>query len=98
MNEYEILKSPLVTERANLLREKYNQYLFRVDPKATKEEIKRAVKKFFNVEVKKVRTANLLGKFRRLAAGRPQGKRADWKKAIVTLKKGQEINIQEKVT
>ena len=95
MNIYNILKSPVVTERSAILKEKFNQYVFKVDPRSSKHEIKEAVTKVFNVEVEKVHTAIFSGKLRRLALGRPQGKRPDWKKAIVTLKKGQEIKIGE---
>lgn len=94
MNRYQIIKSPVITERSTLLREKNNQYVFRVDPGATKLEIKQAITELFKVDVEAVRTSNFSGKFRRLAAGRPEGKRADWKKAIVTLKKGQEIKVE----
>lgn len=95
MNEYKILKSPVVTERSSILKEKFNQYVFKVDSEATKGQIRDAIKKVFNVKVEKVRTAIFPGKLRRLAAGRPQGRRADWKKAIVTLEKGEEIKIEQ---
>jgi large subunit ribosomal protein L23 len=95
MNEFEILKAPVVTERSTILKEKFNQYVFKVDPDSTKGQIKDAVQKAFKVEVERVRTANFHGKLRRLAAGRPQGRRPDWKKAIVTLKKGQEIKVEQ---
>ncbi len=74
-----ILRSPLITERSTILREKFNQYVFRVDPDATKRDIKEAVTKIFKVQVDKVRTANYDGKMRRLAAGRPQGRKSAWK-------------------
>ena len=95
INEFNVLKSAVVTERSTLLKEKFNQYVFRVDPGSTKGQIKDAVEKVFKVQVQKIRTANLPGKLRRLAAGRPQGRRPDWKKAIVTLKKGQEIKMEQ---
>lgn len=96
MNQLEILKSPLVTERSTILKEKFNQYVFRVHPDSSKQDIRGAVEAIFKVDVEKVRTANFDGKMRRLAQGRPQGRRADWKKAIVTVKKGQEIKIEAK--
>jgi large subunit ribosomal protein L23 len=89
-----LLRSPLITERTAVMKEKYNQYVFKVDPDANKTQIREAVQKMFKVTVEKVRTANYDGKLRRLAAGRPAGRRLDWKKAIVTLKKGQEIKIE----
>ncbi|OGR83049.1 MAG: 50S ribosomal protein L23 [Elusimicrobia bacterium RIFCSPLOWO2_01_FULL_64_13] len=94
-NEFDVLKSPVITERSAILKEKFNQYVFRVDPDSSKGEIRRVIEKIFNVNVEKVRTANCRGKLRRLAMGRPQGRRPDWKKAIVTLKKGQEIKIEQ---
>ncbi len=97
LNEFSILKSPVLTERSTILKEKYNQYVFKVAPEATKLQIKEVVSKLFKVDVEKVRTANFFGKSRRIAAGRPQGKRPDWKKAIVTLKKGQEIKLDQDV-
>lgn len=95
MNEMAMIKRPLVTERSTILKEKFNQYVFQVDPDSNKHQIKEAVQKLFKVQVEKVRTANFSGKLRRLAMGRPQGRRPAWKKAIVTLKKGQEIKIEQ---
>ena len=94
MNELEIIQAPVVTERSTDLKQKYNQYVFKVHPDSTKGQIKQVVEKLFKVNVEKVRTANFFGKMRRLAMGRPQGRRADWKKAIITLRKGQEIKIE----
>ena len=91
----EMIKKPLVTERSTILKEKFNQYVFQVDPASNKHEIKEAIEKLFKVQVEKVRTANFQGKLRRLAAGRPQGRRPTWKKAIVTLRKGNEIKIEQ---
>jgi large subunit ribosomal protein L23 len=84
-----LLKRPLLTERSTLLKEKYGQYCFEVDPKATKGDIKRAVQEAFKVKVSAVRTMKVPGKQRRM--GRTTGFRSDWKKAIVTLEKGQKI-------
>lgn len=95
INEFTILKAPLVTERTTLLREKHNQYVFRVDPKSTKGQIREVIEKLYDVDVERVRTANFSGKLRRLAMGRPQGRRTAWKKAIVTLAKGQEISVEQ---
>ena len=73
---------------------------FPVNMKAVKtkddviKQIRDAIEKTFKVDVEHVRTANCTGKLRRLAQGRPQGRRPDWKKAIVTVKKGQEIKIE----
>ena len=94
MNDSEVLQSPVVTERSTILKEKYNQYIFRVHPDSNKSQIRDAVEKLFKVTVEDVRTANFPGKLRRLAQGRPQGRRPDWKKAFITVKKGQEIKIE----
>ena len=94
-NRYSVLKKPLITEKSNLMKEELNQIAFAVDPRANKIEIKEAVKKLFNVKVLKVRTINMLGKKKRL--GRSQGKKSDWKKAVVTLKEGERIDFFEGV-
>jgi large subunit ribosomal protein L23 len=94
-NPYSVLKKPLITEKSNIMKEELNQISFAVDPRANKIEIKEAVKKLFNVHVLKVRTFNMLGKRKRL--GRSEGKKSDWKKAIVTLKEGERIDFFEGV-
>ena len=94
-NPYKILKRPLITEKSNLLKEEINQIIFEVDKKANKIEIKEAVEKLFKVNVIKVHTINMQGKIKRL--GRSQGKRPDWKKAIVTLKEGERVDFFEGV-
>jgi large subunit ribosomal protein L23 len=89
-----ILVRPLLTERGQNLQEKNNQYLFAAAPHATKTDIKLAVETLFKVEVEKVRTMILPGKFRRINRG--AGFKADWKKAIVTIVKGQKIDFAAK--
>jgi large subunit ribosomal protein L23 len=86
-----ILVRPLLTERGTGIQEKYHQYLFEAAPDATKTDIKRAVETMFKVEVEKIRTMVVPGKFRRF--GRGGGMRPDWKKAIVTVVKGQKIDF-----
>jgi large subunit ribosomal protein L23 len=96
-NVWEILKSPVVTEKSVILKEdsseensdrKAGQVLtFRVDKKATKPEIKNAVEEIFNVKVATVRTVQYEGKIKK--RGRIEGRRPSWKKAYVTLKKGE---------
>ena len=68
-----------------------NKYTFVVDLRATKPQIREAVERAFNVEVEKVNTMRVRGKVRRM--GRYEGKRPDWKKAIVTVKDGQSIEL-----
>lgn len=82
MLAYDIILKPIVTERSMEAMES-KRYTFKVDPKANKSEIKKAVEKIFGVKVKKVNTMNITGKKKRMGAN--VGKRSDWKKAIVTL-------------
>lgn len=88
-----IIRRPLITEKASTLREAYNQYTFEVDRSANKIEIKKAVEELFEVGVVNVRTLRIHGKVKRL--GRFQGKRPDRKKAIVTLREGDLIELYE---
>ncbi len=88
-----IIRRPLVTEKSTLQKEEGRQYVFEVDRKANKIEIRSAVEHLFKVKVEDVRTLNVLGKMKRL--GRRYGKRPDWKKAIVTLREGDRIEFFE---
>jgi large subunit ribosomal protein L23 len=92
---YQILKRPLLTEKSDHLRESENKYCFEVDKRANKLEVKKAVESLFSVNVVDVRLHNRIGKSKRM--GRFAGKRADWKKAYVTLKKGDVIAMFEGV-
>ena len=90
---YSIVKRPLITEKSMNLGV-MGKYAFEVDINANKIEIAEAVAKIFSVEVEKVNTLRVKGKKKRL--GRmPEGKTADWKKAYVTLKPGQRIELFE---
>jgi large subunit ribosomal protein L23 len=86
-----IIKKPIVTEKAAILKEKYNKYTFVVDKGANKFQIKQAVESLFNVKVESVHTSNYLGKSKRI--GMHEGYKSDWKKAIVKLGEGQEIQM-----
>jgi len=86
-----ILLSPHVTEKATLVGESSNQFVFKVIQDAEKGEIKNAVETMFNVEVDSVRTVNVKGKIKRF--GWRMGKRKNWKKAYVTLKPGHSIDF-----
>jgi len=92
---YEVVQRPLLTEKGTRLKEEANQYLFRVAPTATKTEVKQAVEQLFKVKVAEVRTLRMQGKVKRM--GRFAGRRPGWKKAIVTLKAGQSIELYEGV-
>ena len=93
LSVYEIIKKPVITEKSTYLREKFNQYVFYVHPKANKIQIKEAVEKLFNVKVEKVNIIKLKGKLRR--RGFNVGRTSQKKKAIVTVKEGQKIKIFE---
>ena len=85
--------SPLVTEKGTIVGEKGNQVVFRIRPGASKDQIRNVIEELFKVTVIKVRTANFLGKERR--RGRTIGRRPNWKKAYITLKQGDHIEIFE---
>lgn len=91
----EIIVRPLLTEKGASLQERGNQYLFRVDRKANKIEIKKAIEEVFGVHVVSVRTIRMPGKRKRM--GRFEGQRPDWKKAVITVKEGESIELFEGV-
>ena len=90
-----IVRRALITEKGTQIRERENGYLFEVARDANKIEIKHAIEAIFPVKVASVRTQRVHGKPKRL--GRYQGHRPDWKKAVVTLQKGQTIELFEQV-
>ena len=86
MNANQIIRRPLVTEKSTFLRDEgTNIIAFEVDPKANKIQVKDAVEQLFKVKVDDVRLFNVRGKVKRM--GRYAGKRRDWRKAYVRLKK-----------
>jgi large subunit ribosomal protein L23 len=87
---YDILKAPLITEQTTKLIESQNRYTFKVDRKANKVEIKKAVETIFNVKVLSVNTINVLPKFKRM--GKYEGYKSAYKKAVVKLAEGQKID------
>jgi len=89
----DILIVPIMTEKLSILREKGNKYSFKVNLNANKIEIKNAVETMFGVSVIRVNILNKMGKSRRM--GWNFGKTSRWKKAIVTLKEGDKIDIFE---
>jgi large subunit ribosomal protein L23 len=95
VNPYEIIKGPMITEKATIQKEQSNQLTFEVDRRANRVEIRHAVEKIFNVKVEQVRTMQMKGKIKRM--GRTSGKRRDWKKAIVKLAEGHNIEFFEGV-
>ena len=92
MDARDILIKPIVTEKSTALMEE-GKYTFQVPLNVTKIEIRQAVEQVFNVKVQAVNTMRYEGKMKRL--GRAQGRRSDWKKAIVTLKPGETIELFE---
>jgi large subunit ribosomal protein L23 len=95
MNPQQIIQRPLVTEASMVIRDTQNKYSFKVHPRATKPEIRKAIEELFSVKVTRVATMNVAGKPKRL--GRSMGYRASWKKAIVTVAQGQKIEIYDAV-
>ena len=94
MTYEQILIEPVLSEKANELREQ-GKYVFKVDPSASKIEIKEAVRKLFNVKVVDCSVINVYGKMKRVR-GRP-GRTSSWKKAIVRLAAGETIKVFEGV-
>ena len=94
MNKFDVLIRAIITEKTTLLMQE-NKYTFQVPLNANKVEIRKAVESIFNVKVEKVATIRVLGKTKRM--GRTMGKRSDYKKAIVTLKAGETIELFEGV-
>lgn len=95
MNITEVLKRPLITEKATLLKETSNAVSFAVDPRANKKQIRDAVEKLFKVKVVEVKTMNVAGKTK--TRGRIVGRRPSWKKALVMLRPGDKIEFFEGV-
>ncbi|KGF09459.1 MAG: 50S ribosomal protein L23 [Negativicoccus succinicivorans] len=94
MNARDILIKPIVTEKSTALMAE-GKYTFKVPLNANKYQIRDAVEEIFNVKVAAVSTMRVEGKKKRM--GRFEGKRSDWKKAIVTLKEGETIELFEGV-
>ncbi len=88
-----ILRRPLVTEKTTLLKEDANQVVFRVRTDANKIEIRKAAEKLLGVDVTAVNTMVYRGKSKRM--GRQTGRRPNWKKAVVTLAPGEEVEFFE---
>ena len=92
MNAFDVIKTVRVTEKGTLQTEKFNRYTVVADRRANKVQIRQAIQELFKVKVLKVNTSNVRGKARRqrtLQAGAD----SDWKKAIVTLKEGDKIQL-----
>ena len=92
MQYTDIIIAPVLTEKSNEMREQ-RKYVFKVDPRSTKVQIKEAVRKLFNVKVLNCAVVNVDGKMRRVRYR--AGKTSGWKKAIVTLADGESIKVFE---
>jgi large subunit ribosomal protein L23 len=84
-----LIKGPIITEKSHLQKSAGNKVSLRVDVKANKIEIRKAIEELFKVKVLRVNTISMKGKAKRM--GRTEGVRSDWKKAIVTLAPGEKI-------
>ncbi len=93
MNAADVIKGPIITEKLDRAREKFRHYSFVVDRHATKVDVALAVTQLFKVTVEDVRTLVVRGKVKRV--GKNIGKRPNFKKAIVTLKEGDKIELFE---
>jgi large subunit ribosomal protein L23 len=93
MKIHDVIKGPLITEKLDQAREKFRHYSFIVDKKATKVDVARAVETLFKVTVEGVRTNVVHGKVKRV--GKSIGQRPNYKKAVVTLKEGDKIELFE---
>ena len=93
MNPYDVLIKPLLSEKSNRARESSRQYSFRVRREASKDDVRRAVEKTFDVKVTAVRTAITRGKIKR--RGAHVSKLSNYKKAVVTLAEGGKIKLFE---
>lgn len=93
LDDQDVVRRPLITEKAERGREAAHQFAFEVHREATKIQVKTAVERLFSVHVTAVRTAIARGKNKRV--GKNLGRRPNWKKAIVTLKEGETISLFE---
>ena len=91
INIFDVIQEPVITEKIAKEADTLGKYAFKVHPSSNKKQIKSAIEKAFNVHVVSVNTLNNSGKWRRVRY--QPGMTASWKKAIVTLKKGEKIDI-----
>lgn len=88
---FQIIVRPVISEKSTVAADKNHQIVFQVLPDATKNEIKKAVEKLFEVKVDQVQTVNVRGKIKKF--GGFSGKRSNWKKAYVRLQEGHDIDF-----
>lgn len=92
MNNFDVIKTVRLTEKGTRQSDLFNQYTIIADRRANKTQIRTAVEELFKVNVLRVNTLNVRGKFRRQRTAQA-GQEADWKKAIITLKEGEKISL-----
>ena len=92
MNSFDIIKTVRISEKGAMQAEKFNQYTVVADRRANKIEIGKAVEELFKVKVIRINTSNVRGKARRQKT-KHAGREANWKKAMITLKAGDKINL-----
>ena len=92
-NQYNLITKPHITEKVLLLKEEGNKVVFKIRKDTNKIELKTAIESMFNVTVEAINTLTVRGKKKRL--GRHEGRKSDWKKAVVTLKEGDTIEYFE---
>ncbi len=91
-NPYYVIKNPVITEESTIQTEAKGRYVFRVDPRANKNQIRDAIEEMYDVRVVSVNTMNYLGKMGRRVRGR-SGRRPSWKKAVVKLHPDDSIEL-----
>jgi large subunit ribosomal protein L23 len=89
---YDVLRRPVVSEKANIMSEDFNQYVFEVAPEANKRQIEQAISVIFEKRVKKVNTMIMPAK-RGMRGRNPYQRSKQWKKAIVTLEAGEKLEL-----
>jgi large subunit ribosomal protein L23 len=91
--KHEVIVKPLITEKTSAAYQERGEYAFEVHPDASKPQIRQAIEDLFGVKVTSVWTSNQRGKEKRM--GKSIGRRPNWKKAIVTLREGDSIEVFE---
>jgi large subunit ribosomal protein L23 len=91
--KHEVIVRPLITEKTSAAYQERGEYAFEVHPDASKPQIRQAIEDLFGVKVTNVWTSNHRGKEKRM--GRSVGRRPNWKKAVVTLREGDSIEVFE---
>ena len=97
MHLYEVLKRPILTEKSLILADEHNQYVFEVDRRANKDQVRKAVETRFGVTVTDVNIINMKPKTRKRSLRKIAVRKSGWKKAVVTLAPGDSIQLFEGV-